>query len=454
MPLPSILDVFRISIGPSSSHTLGALRSGLMFREEISKYDLNNCNITIELCGSFALTGKGHLTDKAVVCGLNGMDVEKDGERFLETYDDIVKRGYIEINGHRITFDPTRNIVWNKSLEGLTHPNTVRYKLIKNRKIIKEEEYRSVGGGMLNREKVKIKAENSTETVKNLCDIMNFCKVNNMDFVKFMDYFMEKRYLIDREKLNSELLKRWNIMKRRIDEGLKKEGILPGVLKLKRRAPQMFKEYLKNLRFFRMLSEEVTLTSIYAIAVAEENASGALVVTAPTCGSSGVLPAVLCSIQERYHFQDAKIVDALKVAGLIGMVVIKNGSISGAEVGCQGEIGVACSMAAASACYLMGGSIDQIEFAAEIGLEHHLGLTCDPVAGLVQIPCIERNGAAAVSSLNASNLALLSRAEHQVSFDKAVETMMEIGKDMSIKYKETSLGGLAKILNSAILPTM
>ncbi len=448
MPLPSILDVFRISIGPSSSHTLGALRSGLLFREKILKHNLENCRITIELCGSFALTGKGHLTDKAVVCGLNGMDVEKVGERFLEIYENIVKRGYIDINGYKIPFNPEKDIVWNKNLDGLTHPNTVRYKLTKSGNVIDKEEYHSVGGGMLDREKVKIKTDNSGETFKGLCDIMDFCKKSNIDFAKFVDYLMENRYSITRERLNGELLKRWMIMKRRIDEGLKREGVLPGVLKLKRRAPQMFKEYLENLRSFRMLSEEVTLTSIYAIAVAEENASGALIVTAPTCGSSGVLPAVLCSIQERYHLQDLKIVEALKVAGLIGMVVIKNGSIAGAEVGCQGEIGVACSMAAASACYLMGGNIGQIEFAAEIGLEHHLGLTCDPVAGLVQIPCIERNGAAAVSALNASNLALLSRAKHQVSFDKAVETMMEIGKDMSVKYKETSLGGLAKILKS------
>ena len=448
MPLPSILDVFRISIGPSSSHTLGALRSGLLFREKISRHDLNNCHIKIELCGSFALTGKGHLTDKAVVCGLNGMDVEKEGEKFLETYENIVKRGYVDIAGYKIPFNPEKDISWNKNLDSLKHPNTVRYRLLKDGNVIDKEEYKSVGGGMLNREKVKIEIENNAENFKNLSDIMAFCKKNGMDFVEFVNYFMEERYSTNKKKLHLELLKRWTVMKRRIDEGLKKEGTLPGVLKLRRRAPQMFREYLENLRSFRMLSEEVTLTSIYAIAVAEENASGALVVTAPTCGSSGVLPAVLNSIQERYHLQDSKIVDALKVAALIGMVVIKNGSVAGAEVGCQGEIGVACSMASASACYLMGGSIEQIEFAAEIGLEHHLGLTCDPVAGLVQIPCIERNGAASVSALNASNLALLSRAKHQVSFDKAVETMMEIGKDMNIKYKETSLGGLAKTINS------
>ncbi len=448
MPLPSILDVFRISIGPSSSHTLGALRSGLLFRKKISKHNLNNCHIKIELCGSFALTGKGHLTDKAVVCGLNGMDVEKDGEKFLESYENIVKRGYVNIADYKIPFSPEKDILWNKNLDSLKHPNTVRYRLLKDGNVIDKEEYKSVGGGMLDREKVRIKAENNAEGFENLSDIMAFCKKNDMDFVEFVNYFMKERYSINEEKLHLELLKRWTIMKRRIDEGLKKEGTLPGVLKLRRRAPQMFREYLENLRSFRMLSEEVTLTSIYAIAVAEENASGALVVTAPTCGSSGVLPAVLNSIQERYHLQDSKIVDALKVAALIGMVVIKNGSVAGAEVGCQGEIGVACSMAAASACYLMGGNIEQIEFAAEIGLEHHLGLTCDPVAGLVQIPCIERNGAASVSALNASNLALLSRAKHQVSFDKAVETMMEIGKDMNAKYKETSLGGLAKTIKS------
>ena len=445
MILPSVLDVFKIGIGPSSSHTLGALKSGLFFRNRISGCDLTDSSVEVEFCGSFALTGKGHLTDIAVVCGLNGFDVEKEGERFLEIYKNITDRGYIDINGFKIPFKPDKNIIWNKSFKNLSHPNTVRYRLIKNGNVIDKQEYHSIGGGMLEKETTDRNINKKARDFKDLNEIIAFCKKNSMDFVKFSNFFEKETYFNGKEQINEQLKKRWRIMKQRIEKGLKTKGTLPGVLKLQRRAARMFDEYVKNIRLWRMLSEEVTLTSIYAIAVAEENADGALIITSPTSGSSGVLPAVLRTIQEKYRFGDDKIIDAMKVAGLIGSVVIKNGSIAGAKVGCQGEIGVACSMAAASACYLMDGTMEQIEFAAEIGLEHHLGLTCDPVAGLVQIPCIERNGAAAVSALNAANLALLSRAKHQISFDNAVKTMMEIGKDMNKKYKETSLGGLAGI---------
>ncbi len=445
MGFVSVRDVFKIGIGPSSSHTLGALKSGLLFRKEIENYNLSDAMIEIELCGSFALTGKGHLTDIAVVCGLNGFDIEQDGENFLKIYDAIKKREYITLNEYKIPFDYKKNILWNKSFEKLSHPNTVKYRLIKENRIFLSKEYHSIGGGMLEKEKKEIKTSFFSDNFENLTDIMKYCKKHRMDFVEFVEKTEREDYGFAKPDLDMEMMKRWNIMKQRIDKGLKAKGTLPGVLHLKRRASTMFKEYINSLRLWRMLSEEITLTSIYAIAVAEENASGAVIITSPTCGSSGVLPAVLRSVQEKYHLDDKKIIDAMKVAGLIGAVVIKNGSISGAEVGCQGEIGVACAMAASSACYLMGGDMDKIEFAAEIGLEHHLGLTCDPVAGLVQIPCIERNGAAAVSALNAANLSMLSRGSHQISFDNAVKTMMEIGKDMSLKYKETSLGGLASV---------
>ncbi len=444
MDFVSMKDVFKIGIGPSSSHTLGALKSGLSFRKTIKNHNLNNTRIKIELCGSFALTGKGHLTDKAVVCGLNGLDVEKEGENFLNIYNNIKKRGYISINSQKIPFNEGKDILWNKSFYGLSHPNTVKYTLIKNGNIEVEKEYHSIGGGMLEYEQ-KNKGKILENGMKNLTDIIRYCKKNKMDFAEFVNEIESNNYGINKSRLYNILKKRWSIMKQRIDSGLKTNGTLPGFLHLERRASKMFQEYLNSLRSWRTLSEEITLTSIYAIAVAEENANGAVIVTSPTCGSSGVLPAVLRFIEEKYHIEDKKIINAIKIAGLIAMIVIKNGSISGAKVGCQGEIGVACAMAAASACYLMGGNIEQIEFAAEIGLEHHLGLTCDPVGGLVQIPCIERNGAAAVSALNAANLSLLSRGNHQISFDNAVATMMEIGKDMSLKYKETATGGLANI---------
>ena len=445
MNLPSIYDVFKTGIGPSSSHTLGAIKSGIEFREKIYTQNLKNSSIEIELCGSFALTGKGHLTDIAIICGLNGLDIEKDGENFLDIYKKVIEQGFIEINNEKIPFDPDKNIIWNYNIDGLVHPNTVRYRLKKDGKTILEAEYHSIGGGLLEGEKIQTGEKESGPEFKNLTEIIDYCKKKKMDFVEFVTLYEHMIYGHTKKELNKTLLKQWKIMKQRIDDGLKKRGTLPGKLKLKRRAAEMFEEYLNNLREWRMLSREITLASIYAIAVAEENANGAVIVTSPTCGSAGVLPATLRMLQERYHLDDMKIVDALKIAGLISAIVMKNGSISGAEVGCQGEIGVASAMAAASAAYLLGGTLDQIEFSAEIALEHHLGLTCDPVAGLVQIPCIERNGVGAVEALNAANLALLTRSGHQISFDNAVQTMMETGKDMNSKYKETSLGGLAHI---------
>ncbi len=228
-----------------------------------------------------------------------------------------------------------------------------------------------------------------------------------------------------------------------IDAGLQAEGVLPGRLKLPRRAAEMFTSFQRNIRHWRVLPQEVTLAAVYAIAVAEQNAAGGRVVTAPTCGSAGVVPAVLRMLQERFRLADEAIYDALLVAALVGGVVAANASIAGAEVGCQGEVGTASAMAAAAACHLLGGTVLQVESAAEMALEHHLGLTCDPVQGLVQIPCIERNAVGAVTALNSANLALLSSGAHRISFDQVVATMKQVGQDMSAKYKETALGGLA-----------
>jgi L-serine dehydratase len=228
-----------------------------------------------------------------------------------------------------------------------------------------------------------------------------------------------------------------------IESGLRTEGLLPGRLKLERRAPELLEHLEGSLRSGRILSHETTLAAIYAVAVAEENAAGGRIVMAPTCGSAGVLPAVLKLLEERLLLPALRVHDALLVAGIVGAIVAAKASIAGAEVGCQGEVGTACAMAAAAACQVLGGSAPQAEAAAEMALEHHLGLTCDPVCGLVQIPCIERNAAAAVSALSAASLSLLGSGRHQISFDRAVATMRRIGTDMDRKYKETSLGGLA-----------
>jgi len=238
----------------------------------------------------------------------------------------------------------------------------------------------------------------------------------------------------------------WGVMSGAIDRGLKTEGLLPGTLMLERRASELYQDCQRDIRHFGLLSRDVTLPALYAMAVAEENASGGRVVTAPTCGSAGVVPAVLMMIQERFHIPERRIYGALLTASVVGGVVVENASIAGAEVGCQGEVGVASAMAAAAAVYCLDGTVPQAEAAAETALEHHLGLTCDPVGGLVQIPCIERNAVGAVTALNAANLALLGSGKHAISFDDAVAAMKQVGADMNCKYKETALGGLAALV--------
>lgn len=393
--MESIRNIYRIGYGPSSSHTMGPRTAAETFLKRFN--DASSYQAT--LYGSLAATGKGHLTDKAIK--------EVFTNRKLQ-------------------------IIWKPEIVLPRHPNGVKFEAFDNdSKPLGEWTAYSIGGGAVVDDNTK------TESIEvypfsNLNDIIKWCNKNGRSYWEFVQEHEDKDIL---DYLNEV----WKVMKEAIHRGLENEGVMPGILNLPRKASSY---HVRASSFTGTLRKRALLFS-YALAVSEENASGGRIVTAPTCGSCGVLPAVLYYQNTEHNFADSKILKALATAGLIGNVVKKNASISGAECGCQAEIGVACAMASAATTQLFGGTIFQIEYSAEMGLEHHLGLTCDPVAGLVQIPCIERNAFAAARALNHHVFAILSDGRHRISFDKVVETMKRTGKDLPSLYRETSTGGLA-----------
>lgn len=398
--MESIKEIFRIGRGPSSSHTMGPVRAARIFRERHPEAKA----FKITLYGSLALTGKGHLTDISIINELKPAKVE---------------------------------IVWKFDEQKAFHPNALEIEVTdKNVDADKWLVY-SVGGGKIVDDKNKGLKISDIYVQKGMQDVLSYYKETGKTFWELV-------FETEDEGINGHLINVWDKMQSAIVNGLKNEGLLPGGLKLQRKAASY---YAKSVG----LSNHAKTTSkifAYALAVAEENASGGVVVTAPTCGSAGILPAVLKISQEQYDIADNKIIRALATAGLIGNIVKHNASISGAEVGCQGEVGTACAMAAAAATQLAGGSPAQIEYAAEMGLEHHLGLTCDPVNGLVQIPCIERNVHAAVRAFDSARYSLLSDGRHFISFDTVTKVMKETGKDLPKLYRETALGGLASFGDS------
>ena len=398
--MKSIRDIYKIGLGPSSSHTMGPAYAAERFRKEYPDADF----IRAILYGSLAKTGEGHGTDRAIAG--NFADVE-----------------------HEILFDcetPTP-----------IHPNTVTFIAFQNGKELGRRNFYSIGGGDIRTDGEDALPEKEIYEEKTFEEIAEHCKTHN---IRLSDYVFQR----EGEEIKPFLLKVWQVMQNAINEGLSKTGILPGGLSVERKG-----QFLHNQRHIdeSPQTRENRLVCSYAFAVSEQNADCGLIVTAPTCGSCGVLPAVLKYMQEKNHFSDHDILRALAVAGLIGNVVRTNASISGAECGCQAEIGTACSMAAAALAELFEMGIDQIEYAAEVAMEHHLGLTCDPVCGLVQIPCIERNAVAAMRAINALSLANFLYASRKVSFDVVVETMYQTGKDLSHLYRETAEGGLAKLYN-------
>lgn len=398
--MQSIRKIFKIGFGPSSSHTMGPSNAAKIFKERNPKAD----SYVVELYGSLAATGKGHMTDVAIAEVLSPKNVE---------------------------------IVWIPDTELPFHPNGMILKsLSENKEILDTWTIYSIGGGDLADEKTKISVQSiyDKHTMKQILDWTH--KTGKT----FWEYVAET----EGAEIFDYLEEVWNVMKTAIRNGIEEEGILPGGLGLQRKASSY---YVKAKGYNGSMMSRALLFA-YALAMSETNASGGQVVTAPTCGSCGVLPAVLYHLHTGHHnVSDKKIIRALATAGLIGNIVKENASVSGAEVGCQGEIGVACAMAAAAGAQLFGGTTSQIEYAAEMGLEHHLGLTCDPICGLVQVPCIERNAFAAVRALDSCSYAMLSDGKHLVSFDKVVRTMKETGHDLPSLYKETSHGGLAKNIN-------
>lgn len=390
--MDSIRNLFNIGNGPSSSHTMAPQKAAEMFLNRHPDADF----FLVELFGSLALTGRGHLTDHVIKKTL--------GEQRTK-------------------------IVFNLQQSYNYHTNAMKFKAFKDDIQLEKWLVFSVGGGVL--KELDEPRDFSKEEIyphKKMTEILGYChqeKINLVEYINRFDHDI-KDYL--------ELV--YDSMEKTIQKGLATIGTLPGKLKVKRKASSFYELYMKEKSFSKLLYA-------YAVATAEENASGGIVVTAPTCGSSGVVPAVLFACRDYHHIAKEKIIEGLMIAGLFGNLVKYNASISGAEVGCQGEIGVACSMAAAAEAHFLGGNNDHLEYAAEIALEHHLGLTCDPVDGVVQIPCIERNAIAAAKAFDAANYALMTSGKHYISFDTVVEVMKETGYDLQAKYKETSTGGLA-----------
>lgn len=396
--MKSIKSIYKIGYGPSSSHTMGPSYATAEFLKIYDEADF----IKVILFASLAKTGKGHGTDRAI----------------SETLANIP---------HQIIFDyQTKTDV---------HPNTLEFIAFRENIELGRKRFYSIGGGEIQTDQNSSKPEKQVYKENTFEDIAKLCKSRN---IRLSDYVFEN----EDPNFKSYLITVWKTMQNAISEGLSKSGILPGGLSVERKA-----QFLYNQKHIdeSPQTRENRLVCSYAFAVSEQNADCGIIVTAPTCGSCGVVPAVLKYMQDKNNFTDNDIVRALAVAGLIGNIVSTNASISGAECGCQAEVGTACSMASAALCELFEMGIDQIEYAAEVAMEHHLGLTCDPVCGLVQIPCIERNAVAAMRAINALSLANFLFASRKVSFDVVVETMYQTGKDLSHLYRETSEGGLAKL---------
>lgn len=391
--MESIKKLLKIGNGPSSSHTMGPAVAALKFLNDTPDADY----FIVKLYGSLAATGKGHLTDEIILKTL-GRERTK------------------------IVFKP--EVVYKY------HPNAMKFEAYKDREMINKWLVFSVGGGSL-KELDEVRDEFADEVYphKLMEDILEYCETNDLTLYEYIVKFDDK-------DLDNYLDIIIDTMFKALKRGLFTEGILPGGLNVERKASNFYGEYLKN-------PNHETLVYSAALAVAEENASGGVIVTAPTCGASGVVPAVLYAESILNNVPLTKIKEALAVGALIGNLVKTNGSISGAEVGCQGEVGVACAMAAASLTYIKGGTNREIEYSAEIGLEHHLGMTCDPIDGLVQIPCIERNAMAAMQAYNCANYAILTKGVHRITLDDAIEVMEQTGRDLREEYRETSKGGLA-----------
>ncbi|HEY0954842.1 MAG TPA: L-serine ammonia-lyase [Roseateles sp.] len=450
-------DLFKIGIGPSSSHTVGPMRAARLFGLRLQHDGLLDqvARVQVILYGSLGATGKGHGSDKAVLLGLAGHEPDTVDVEAIPALLDAIRAGDLNLVGHkRIPFDEAKDLVFKRRESLPFHANGMRcIAFDADGQETANRVYYSVGGGFIVSDEVA--ADGSKQKViapdvtvlpypfKTGDELLALTKKYGLTIAEIMRR-NEGHWRPDAET-RTGLLKIWNVMQGCVQRGCKTEGILPGGFKVKRRAPSLHASLTANPEAaLRDPLQVMDWVNLYALAVNEENAAGGRVVTAPTNGAAGIIPAVLHYYHRFVHgSNDDGVIDFLLTAAAIGILYKENASISGAEVGCQGEVGVACSMAAAALCAVMGGTPEQVENAAEIGMEHHLGLTCDPVGGLVQIPCIERNAIASVKAINAARMALRGDGTHFVSLDKVIKTMRDTGADMMTKYKETARGGLA-----------
>ncbi len=397
--MESIKQIYKIGLGPSSSHTMGPRKAA----EDFAAANSGAARFVVTLYGALAATGRGHLTDKAILSVLEPVaptEIEWQPEVFLPFHPNAMRFRAFDAAGN-VTADITRY---------------------------------SIGGGDVVAEGEDRSAGEQVYSMNTMAEILKWCDTTGHSFWEYVD-------MCEGPAIWEHLARVWDVMKRAVERGIEAEGVLPGGLGVSRKATS----YYVHAAGYASSLKSRGLVYAYALAVSEENAAGGEIVTAPTCGSCGIVPAVLYHLHTSKGFSEQRILRALATAGLFGSVVKHNASVSGAEVGCQGEVGVACAMAAAAASQLFGGTPRQIEYSAEMGLEHHLGLTCDPVCGLVQIPCIERNAYAAARALDANLYAAFSDGRHSVSFDRIVEVMKQTGHDLPSLYKETAQGGLAKV---------
>jgi L-serine dehydratase len=454
----SVFDLFKIGIGPSSSHTVGPMRAARMFalRLDADGHLERTTRVRCTLYGSLGATGKGHGSDKAVLLGLTGHEPDTvDVEAVPALLAAIRGEGSLPLLGVQpVDFDEKADLVFHRRETLPFHANGLRFAAFDaDGALLEERTYYSVGGGFVVSDEVaadgtkqKVIAPDTTvlpHPFHSGDELLQQCRLHRIGIAELMRR-NERHWRSDAE-IDAGLLKIWHVMQDCVARGCRTDGVLPGGFQVKRRAASFYRSLTsKPEEALRDPLQVIDWVNLYALAVNEENAAGGRVVTAPTNGAAGIVPAVL-----HYYTRfvsgatDKGVIDFLLTAGAIGLLYKENASISGAEVGCQGEVGVACSMAAGALAEVMGGTPEQVENAAEIGMEHHLGLTCDPVGGLVQIPCIERNAIASVKSINAARMALRGDGTHHVSLDKVIKTMRETGRDMNTKYKETARGGLA-----------
>ena len=442
----SVFDIFKIGIGPSSSHTVGPMKAARAFAEQLEAFGDRVSSIQVTLYGSLAFTGKGHGTDSAILLGLLGLQpetIDPDSvEGLLRAIHSDKKLDVLNVGS--ITFDPEANLIFNFNEELPRHTNGMRFvALTTSSDILADEKYYSVGGGFITKNN---EAESALQDgpprfpFHSGESLLQQAGENDLSIAELV--YQNELQWRDADEIEQRLTALWSAMESCIERGLRTEGVLPGNMSVLRRAAKLKKRL--EQRDAPSALDAIEWVNVFAIAVNEENAAGGRVVTSPTNGAAGIIPAVLM-YYSRFVPNASKegVRDYLLTAGAIGILYKINASISGAEMGCQGEVGVACSMAAAGLVAAFGGSNDHIEEAAEIGMEHNLGLTCDPIGGLVQIPCIERNAMGAVKAINAATLAMHGDGTHKVTLDQVIETMRQTGIDMSSHYKETSRGGLA-----------